>query len=162
MTVLTRLTLILLLLGIGVGVALRVGLKRGALMRLLPFALAPWALHLLYVVSVALRRAEGGAGALVAFILVSAALAGLAWMIARRFAVGRPLLAALVPAGLALAYGLAPLFWFSRTLRARGVNLDVIPTALLAGATLVLSVALIVYALSLPRPPGPLRWLRRR
>lgn len=159
MSVLTRLAGVLVLAGLGVGLVLRVTLTRSRLRALVGWALLPLVAHLALVTLAAVQHGARPLG-LALYLAVSGAVGGGGWILGRRHAVRRAWLSALTPALVAVVYGLLPFALYSWRLRAAGIDLDIIPTAVYLGATLFATAALLVFV---PAPPAPPGWsLRRR
>ncbi len=149
MSVLTRLAGALLVGGLVAGVVLRLVLTRSRLRSLLLLAMAPWVLHLGYVLVVSLRDGAPPAAA-AAYAVAGAVVALGGTYLGYRSAARRPLVTALTPAAVGLVYGLLPFGLYTLELRHRLVDIDIIPTAVYGGACLFASAALLVFA---PSPP---------
>lgn len=159
MSVLTRLSGALLMAGLVVGLVLRLVLTRGRLRTLLGLALVPLPLHMAVVALAAVNHGAALLG-LGLFLVGGLGVGAVGWLIGRRAIPRRAWLAALTPSLVALAYGLLPFALYSWHLRATGIDLDIIPTAVYLGATLFATGALLVFV---PAPPaGPGRGLLRR
>lgn len=151
MSVVARLGGWLVAAGLLVGLVLRFALGRRRFGDLLAGALLlPWLLHAGYASIQALTRGFSYWGVL-AFVAGGALLAVAATWAGRRLTERRGLLAALLPAGLGLVYGLGPFLLLSVALRGAGIDLDVVPTAAYAGACVFATAALLPFA---PRAPG--------
>ncbi|MEJ2668551.1 MAG: hypothetical protein P8Z81_15890 [Deinococcales bacterium] len=155
-----RLAAGVVLAGLAAGAVLRLALGRRRFPALLAGSLlVPWALHAGFVTVRALVQ-QAPVWMVAVFLGAGAALAFLAVALGLRLVPRRGLWAALMPLIAGTVYLLGPFLLASLALRRQAIDLDVVPTAVYAGACLFAAALLLSFA---PAARGrPVNWPRWR
>lgn len=159
MSILTRIAGAVIVLGLLCGVLLRFLLRKRRLRLLMVVSLLPWLVHLGVVSIRTLRDGAPLRGALLYIggsIVLAVACLLVGWFNSQR----RPVVTALTPLLLAVAYGGVPFALYLAWLRGFGVRTDALTTVSYVAFSLFASCVLLVLA---PRVQAPsLPWQRRR